>query len=384
MSTTTNGHRSVFRSHLDRLRAVLLLMGFLLLALPRARPAYIGPLVNQGCRTRATVNGPLLVLYARGGPGHLGPTVGDGRILVVHGSKVVRTLTHGLPFPFTGGLVSSPCGRYVAYGEDAMPGPGRPPQTQGLWLTTSDGRVTRRLLLPPPSATGQPDYSIGPIAWSPDRRTLAYAVNNAQDYGVNPRGLGVWLTRYDRPHPRLAATLTQLGVIADGSQPITQLSWSPDGHILAVSAARSTPRPTQPGQITPVVVAFDLATGKTRVLVSGGWYGVFSPVGKALAYVTGGVGTPGAMVLWVADARGRHGRRLASVLGTLFSPAWSPDGRTIAYIEGGVTASGPTAIHTVDVASGRNRVLLAATAPSQPLVPPGGRFIRLAWIDARA
>src|SRR5437763_6318469 len=187
MSTATNGHRSVFRSHLDRLRASLLLMGFLLLALPRARPASSAPLVNQGCRTRATVNGPLLVLYARGGPGHLGPTVGDGRILVVHGSKVVRTLTHGLPFPITGGLVSSPCGRYVPYGADAMPGPGRPPQTQRLWLTTSDGRATRRLLLPPPSATGQPDYSIGPIAWSPDRLALAYAVNNAQDYGVNPR-----------------------------------------------------------------------------------------------------------------------------------------------------------------------------------------------------
>ena len=120
---------------------------------------------------------------------------------------------------------------------------GAPPQTQGLWLTTSDGRATRRLLLPPPSATGQPDYSIGPIAWSPDRLTLAYAVNNAQDYGVNPRGLGVWLMRYDRPHPRLAATLTQLGVIADGSQPITQLSWSPDGHILAFHATANTARP---------------------------------------------------------------------------------------------------------------------------------------------
>src|SRR5256885_14970180 len=141
MSTTTNGHRSVFRSHLDRLRAGLLLMGFLLLALPRARPAYIASLVHQGCRTRATVNGPLLVLYARGGPGHLGPTVGDGRILVVHGSKVGRTLSHGLPFPFTGGLVSSPCGRYVAYGEDAMPGPGRPPRHRGYGSRPAmDGR----------------------------------------------------------------------------------------------------------------------------------------------------------------------------------------------------------------------------------------------------
>jgi hypothetical protein len=63
-------------------------------------------------------------------------------------------------------------------GEDVAVAPGTPPQTQGLWLVPSTGGSSRRLLLPPRSVEGN-QLGIGPVAWSPDRYTLAYAVNPA-------------------------------------------------------------------------------------------------------------------------------------------------------------------------------------------------------------
>ncbi len=327
--------------------------------------------------------GPLLVLYARGGIGQPGPPAGDGQILALQRGGVARILARGLPWPFAGGLAPSPRGRDVAYGVDITPGPGAPAQTQGLWVVGSTGGTARHLLLPPPGTTGQPDYRIGPIAWSPDRYTLAYAVNNTEDYDVNARALGIWLTRYDRPHPRLVATRAGLGINA-GAAAISQLSWSPDGRTLAVSGERAPQgmTPSAPGD--PVVVELDVATGHTRVLVADGWYAAFAPTGAALAYVTGGIGTAVTpMALWVADAGGGRRRKVASVPGTIFSPSWSPDGQTIAYIQGGRTADGPTAIHLLDAATGRDRVLLTSTSASQPLFTPGGRFLRLAWMRAR-
>jgi Tol biopolymer transport system component len=89
------------------------------------------------------------------------------------------------------------------------------------------------------------------------------------------------------------------------------------------------------------------------------------------------------MSLRVADAHGRHVRVLATVNGPIASPAWSPDGRTIAYITGLYTGNGGTEIRTIDVARGTTRVVLTTTGPRQRLLPPGGQFVRLAWMHTR-
>ncbi len=333
---------------------------------------------------RLGANGPLLALYARGGGigglGTSGPAVGDGQILALRGGTVLRVLARGLPAPFSGGLAPAPQGRYIAYGEDANPaaGPNAPSLTQGLWSVTSDGRTARRLLQPPHSLQGN-TFGIGPIAWSPDQDTLAYAVNNVADYAADPqqdRGLGIWLTRFDQPSPRLVATLPQLGLIADGSSPVTQLSWTPDGHTLAISAARPG---AAKGQSVPVVLSFDVRTAKERLLVTGG-DAAFASTGGALAYVTGGAGAaPMPMTLWRSDAQGHHARKIISVSGAISSPTWSPDARTIAYIESKAGIGAPTIIHLVDVASGRDTIALRSTT-RRPLFTPGGRFLRLAWM----
>jgi Tol biopolymer transport system component len=77
--------------------------------------------------------------------------------------------------------------------------------------------------------------------------------------------------------------------------------------------------------------------------------------------------------LQVADAQARHGRVLAK--GPISNPAWAPDGRALAYIDGG------TAIRTVAVATGQTRIVLTVSA--QGLHPPGGQFLRLAWMRTR-
>jgi Tol biopolymer transport system component len=214
---------------------------------------------------------------------------------------------------------------------------------------------------------------IGPVAWSPDRYTLAYAVNPGGGvmYGSRPEpALGIWLTRYNHVHPRLLVTFAQLQT----PFVINQLSWSPDGRTLAVSTFRRLPGATQPEQPVPVILAVNMATGAVRMLVRVAQDGVFAPRGAALAYTVSGSGPAGGGTLYVADAQGRHGRVLAK--GPISSAAWAPDRRTLAYIDGG------TAIRTVTVATGQTRLVL--TIGAQGLHPPGGQFLRLAWMPARA
>jgi hypothetical protein len=220
-------------------------------------------------------------------------------------------------------------------------------------------------------------------------------VNIAADFAVNPlkdRGLGIWLTRYDRARPRLLVTPAQLGAVGMGKTgtaggetfAIAGLSWSPDGRTLAVSTSRPAPGVAQPGpgRAMPVVLAVDVATGKTRLLLAGAHDAVFAPTAGALAYVTGEP-NKGGMSLRVADAHGQHVRVLATVKGLIASPAWSPDGRTIAYIAGLYTGNGGTEIRTIAVVGGTPRLVLSTTGARQSLLPPGGQFVRLAWMHAR-
>jgi len=349
---------------------------------------------GQMRRQRPIVNGPLLVLDARGGMGQVGP--GDGQILVVQQDRVARVLAHGLPFPFDGGIAPSPRGREVAYGEDIALTTINPPQTQGLWLVPSGGGGPHRLLLPPRS-TEHNTLGIGPIAWSPDGATLAYAVAVAAGVVANPEhehGLGLWLTRRYHPHPQLLATNAYLGAVAVPRQtgsaaasgpgspfPIETLSWSPDGRTLAVSTFRID-KETPAMRMARVILAFNLKSGTARMLVKGAYDGVYAPSSGMLAYVRD---EARGVCLFIADARGRHER---AILRQPFirDIAWSPDGRSLALISAVGAESGrlpKAAVYTVNVATGyRRRVLRESQGGSLP-PPSGGQFLRLAWLPAR-
>ncbi len=255
----------------------------------QATPALLGQSAAP-----ARTNGPLLVLDARGGIGQRGP--GEARILVVQGSRVVRVLTAGLPFPFSGGIAPSPRGRDVAYGEDLARTAVTPLRAQGLWLAPITGGPQRRLLVSPRS-TQQNQLGIGPVAWSPDGATLAYAVVIAAGVAVNPqqeRALGLWLTPSHQAHPRELLTAAHLGVAEQGAATVTRLAWAPDGHTLVVSTFCDAAAGT-----APCVLGVDTATGRVRTLVWGGQEAAVSPVSGALAYTCAGrLVHPGLFLRW--------------------------------------------------------------------------------------
>src|SRR5579885_96811 len=321
----------------------------------------------------ASANGPLLVIVQLSG------LMGSpSEIVKMQHGHLIQVLVSHLPYPPMGGLAPSPNGHTVAFGEAATIAPGNPPPTQGLWVVPATGGAPRRLLLPPSSVAGN-QLGIGPVAWSPDGSTLAYAVNPAGGVLNTTRpetGLGLWLTRYDRVHSHLLATPAQLGAVDTSPSrapfPIDQLSWSADGRLLAVSTRRPLPGSRQPTQTIPVVLAVDRRGGSVRVLVSGAKDGVFAPRGRAIAYVANGSGGAATATLRLAVGPGYHGRILAS--GPISSPAWAPDGRSIAYIDGG------TVIRTVDATTGRLSVV--ATLAGLGRFPAGAQFVHLTWMHA--
>ncbi len=357
------------------------------------------PLILHQRAAASTVNGPLLVVDQQGERSRQ-VQIGAGRdeILAVQGGAI-RVVAMGLTVTCCGlgGLAPSPRGRYIAFSQEPK-GQDKPP-TEGLWFISADGSGLRQLLLPPPAARlHNPDrygdsLSVAPVAWSPDGYTLAYAVDLFTDTSINPdfaRDTGIWLTRYDKRAPRqvfklvsLATAAPSLNAACHGAIPtINALAWMPDGRTVVASAdclllgAGSL-------QDVQAIVAVDIRTGTGHVLVAPGRDAAVASTTGHITYVTGSLDTQGRgrTTLWVADARGQHGRPLMTgqgVQGQIGSPTWSPDGHSIAYITGQTAHKNTTIIRVVDVATGRNRTVLAPDAPG---LPSGGYFVRLAWMQ---
>lgn len=91
----------------------------------------------------------------------------------------------------------------------------------------------------------------------------------------------------------------------------------------------------------------------------------WSPDGRRIAYQRLGE-------IYVADADGRHERRLTRTPGPEHSPAWSPDGRTIAF-------AGSRDVFTVPAAGGRVRNVTRSPRPwlvrTTPAYAPDGRTL---------
>lgn len=209
------------------------------------------------------------------------------------------------------------------------------------------------------------------------------------------RDTGIWLARYDAPRPRLAfrlvplaASAPQLDRLCQGAVPtITALSWAPDGRTVAASTTCIVATPASaPFRTVDAIVAVDTVAGTGKVLLTGARDAAYAPTGMGLAYIAGGGDGTGPVALRARVAPGQPARTLATApaaRGRLLSPAWSPDGRSIAYIAGAPAPSEPrgTTVHVVDVATGRDRVVLADDGAG---LPKGGYFVRLAWMHRPA
>lgn len=279
------------------------------------------------------------------GPPQHGPY--EAQIVTIRPGNGAKVLAARLPAPTSGGVAVSPDGHVITFGRDMDRGPGNQnrPNKEGLWLVQRDGSALHRLFLPPPSAVGNV-LAIGPIAWSPDGKLLAYAVQPLGS-GVrcpDPTVGGIWITAIAQPHARSLAPASQLGTV----QPlppagmgcaafISRLSWSSDGRRIAASTFGLKPGTAQPGDTEAVILAVDATTGQSTPLIVGASDGVFAPGADQIAYVTHRTGTttiPAATTLWVADGQGRSPRKLLTREGAIQSPVWSPDGHVFAFLRG--------------------------------------------------
>jgi TolB protein len=126
------------------------------------------------------------------------------------------------------------------------------------------------------------------------------------------------------------------------------------------------------------IMVLDLATGRSRTLVTGGGVfisPVFTPDGASVVYSHG---IEDGTDLYIADLAGGGGRRLSVGRGSdNLSPSFSPDGRRIAFMS---ARSGHPEIYTMD-ADGTNVELLTPLELSEkafrasPDWSPDGRFV---------
>jgi Tol biopolymer transport system component len=157
-----------------------------------------------------------------------------------------------------------------------------------------------------------------------------------------------------------------------------------DGRVLFVPLATST-------EYAPyaVIRAVDPATGRMTTIAPGRNIDTENPTpspnGRRLAFTRGQQHGTAARGLFVADANGRHARRISKLAG--FSPTWSPDGSRLAYVWNDVVilrADGSHVHHlqipgATQVAwSSRNQVLIThgLNAPLLELVRPDGSDLR--------
>jgi WD40 repeat protein/serine/threonine protein kinase len=264
----------------------------------------------------------------------------DGKTLASVGDEALRLweagsgrLLYSRPCPPTRALSWTPDGATLAMGSDAEP-------AVGLWDARSG--EARGTLLP---ADSRWIDQIRAVAWSPDGKRLAAADNHG---GVHfgevaagelrrtvhgyhsPTDWSTWSP--DGSHLAYGGpgyirvwdvTLGQLLPVLPATGHVFNVSWSPDGRLLAASSER-----IQLWGVASAKVLQTLEGPRDEVVYPLAW----SPDGKTLA----GGGADRLVYLWDV----RTGERLHLLEGhtaIVFNLAWSPDGETLASGDGAGT-----------------------------------------------
>jgi len=182
------------------------------------------------------------------------------------------------------GLSLSPDGRFIAF-KPYSPMAGCSCAPGDLMTITVDDRLRYRRVV-------HHDSLGGGLAWSPDGRSIAFAL----------RGGGIWAVNLSNHRQRR--------IVRDGWDP----TWSPDGKKLAFERGQEQ---------APDLWVVDLATKKERRLVRNGRSPDWSPDGRRIVFYR-----CYPCFIHVIRADGTAQRRLFA--GN--EPVWSPNGKEIAFI----------------------------------------------------
>jgi Tol biopolymer transport system component len=251
----------------------------------------------------------------------------DGDFFLGESSIVVLDADTGEKLRLTSGSLDaspvwSPDGRRIAFFRFSR-------GSAALWVMNEDGSratavtspgerpwrpFTDPNVFPPPRAI-DPATVVRSIAWSPDSKRIAFAVD---PFGKQPE-VGI-VPLYGN------AELT----ILEGSYP----TWSPDGTRLCL--VRRTPSGTRLVTISPDGADQEAITNGTATHTMPRW----SPDGGSILYVSDEEGPPGKLELWVMGSDGSGAEQVTSDATELSGhdpwdlfPSWSPDGSMIVYLD---------------------------------------------------
>ncbi len=285
----------------------------------------------------------------------------DGTVAERDGStgRVLRTYRLGGE---TLTVASDPAGKFIAGGG-----------------TGSAVRIWRRDTSAPAASVDVGAAWVHSLAFGPDGKELAIAVDRSRGDLQSAFGRGVGLVRFVDP-----ATHHDVGkpISYDNGQPIS-LAWSPDGRLLAVATADNflhvydarTRRPA-----APVIESVDALIADVT----------FSPDGKR---VIGGTAS-GVTRQWDARTGREIPPALEGQIGTVAGVGYSPDGRMLA-----TTTLGLSTTRLWEIPAGRSigAILVGGHVPyttrtvsiehfarSRPAFAPDGRHLATVGADGAA